>query len=463
MRFPPLSNLYRVWVANVDGSGQRELTVGERPVWFNGAVRATQAAPTVSNVQSSNAEIVGGQPVTFSWAGTGSIASVSVVLEDDEPRLLNGSPLESFNSDAHSHGFTVASGLPGTARSFTWTPPASMQWQQRIVRIAVTDTQGQAAIGTSAPLMTRPAPQIPPHVRVAYPSEPTDITWYGGSPNGWVSYVVRDPDGLQGMEARLSTDGGVTFPFLLATDNGTGAITSFTVPNVSTKQAVVKITATDVFGNVNSDVSDTPFTIVGSAPLPHPTPSLSVFTLQPPSIDGGQSVQAYVQLSTVAPSGGAVVSLPSSSAAASLPSTLTIPAGSQSNIALVTTKAVSTTTAVTITAAYAGVTLSRTLTMNPSAATPPPPPPPPPSATGTVSVTRAEYTAAKRELRVEATSTNASATLKAYVTSTNALIGTLTNGGGKYSATFSGVASSPGTVTVRSSAGGSAVRAVALK
>jgi hypothetical protein len=89
---------------------------------------------------------------------------------------------------------------------------------------------------------------------------------------------------------------------------------------------------------------------------------------------------------------------------------------------------------------------------------------PPPPSTDTVSVTRAEYGSSKKELRVEATSTNASATLKAYVTSTNALIGTLkNNGGGKYAATFAGVASNPASVTVRSSADGSATKTVALK
>jgi Tol biopolymer transport system component len=75
VRFPPLSNVYRVWVADVDGSNQRELTVGENPVWSNGAARATQMPPTVTNVQSSRAEIVGGEPVTFSWAATGNVSS----------------------------------------------------------------------------------------------------------------------------------------------------------------------------------------------------------------------------------------------------------------------------------------------------------------------------------------------------------------------------------------------------
>jgi WD40-like Beta Propeller Repeat len=456
VRYPPLSNVYRVWVANVDGSNQRELTVGENPVWFNGAAPATQPAPTVANVQPSSGTIVGGQPVTFTWSAAGSVASQSIVLEDRIPTLLNSTRDEPFNPDRLSHGFTVVSNLPGDVRSYTWTPPASTQWTDRIVRVAVSDTQGQVADATAGPVTTRPAPQIPPYVRVAYPSEPTDITWYGGSTNGWVSYVIRDPDGLGGIDVRLSTDGGATFPILLATDGGSGTVYTFTVPDVSTTQAIVKIIATDVFGNTGSDVSDNPFTIIGSAPLPTGIPSLSIFALQPAVVDGGQSVQAYVQLSGDAPAGGAAVSLASDSAAATVPATLTIPAGSQSAVALVTTETTSSTTTATITATYNGVSIASRLTIN--AATTPPP-----ASSDSVSVTRADYTSSKQELRLEATSTSSTATLKAYVTSTNALLGTLTrNSGGKYFAKFN-VATNPQSVTVRSSAGGSATRTVTLK
>ena len=85
------------------------------------------------------------------------------------------------------------------------------------------------------------------------------------------------------------------------------------------------------------------------------------------------------------------------------------------------------------------------------------------SATDTVAIQRAEYAAGNQELRVEATSTSASATLQVFVTSTNQLIGTLQNdGGGRYSGRFSW-SSNPQNITVRSSLGGSATRAITLK
>jgi Tol biopolymer transport system component len=94
---------------------------------------------------------------------------------------------------------------------------------------------------------------------------------------------------------------------------------------------------------------------------------------------------------------------------------------------------------------------------------PPPPPPPPPPATDMVSIQLAEYDAGGRRLKVEATSTSSSATLTAHVTATDALIGTLQNdGGGRYRGEFSWP-SNPGSITVKSSLGGSATKTVVAK
>lgn len=99
---------------------------------------------------------------------------------------------------------------------------------------------------------------------------------------------------------------------------------------------------------------------------------------------------------------------------------------------------------------------------NATGAAPAPAPTPPPAA-DTVGITRAEYDSAKRVLRIQATSTRATATLQAFVTSNAQLIGTLTNNGaGSYSGQFA-LAASPQNITVRSSLGGSASAKVAAK
>jgi VCBS repeat protein len=84
-------------------------------------------------------------------------------------------------------------------------------------------------------------------------------------------------------------------------------------------------------------------------------------------------------------------------------------------------------------------------------------------AADTISIQVAEYDSGNRRLRVEATGSNASATLQVYVTSTNTLIGTLQNeGGGRYRGDLSWP-TNPQNITVRSSLGGSASRTVTLK
>jgi len=77
----------------------------------------------------------------------------------------------------------------------------------------------------------------------------------------------------------------------------------------------------------------------------------------------------------------------------------------------------------------------------------------PPPATGTVTITRAEWNSGR--LRVEATSSSSTATLKVYITSTGVLLGTMS--GGRFE---TNLASNPGSVTVKSSLGGQSTRTV---
>jgi hypothetical protein len=80
--------------------------------------------------------------------------------------------------------------------------------------------------------------------------------------------------------------------------------------------------------------------------------------------------------------------------------------------------------------------------------------------TDTVAITRAEYRTSNAQLRVEATSTNATATLQVFVTSSGQLIGTLSNdGGGRFRGRFSWPVN-PQTITVKSNFGGQATRTV---
>ena len=188
----------------------------------------------------------------------------------------------------------------------------------------------------------------------------------------------------------------------------------------------------------------------GSGPSGGGTPpiiKLSSFTLDRNSVTSSNSVQGTVTLSS-APSNDAVVSLFSSNAAAILPESLTVAAGTTSATFTITTGVVAEETSVTVSASYGGLTQSATLNILP-----------PPKAKDTVAIQRAEYTAFSKQLRVQATSTDSTATLQVF-TSTGKLLGTLTpDGGGRYSGVFIST-SPPSSITVKSSLGGTATKTV---
>jgi hypothetical protein len=95
--------------------------------------------------------------------------------------------------------------------------------------------------------------------------------------------------------------------------------------------------------------------------------SLSSLGLNPSTVTGGQAVTGTVSLTGPAPSGGALVNLSSANPAATVPSSATVPFNSSSANFTVNTTSVSATTAGNITAVYAGVSKSATLTVNAAA------------------------------------------------------------------------------------------------
>lgn len=183
---------------------------------------------------------------------------------------------------------------------------------------------------------------------------------------------------------------------------------------------------------------------------------LSSLSVAPGSVVGGANATATIALNGVAPAGGALVALTSDSPAAVVPSSVLVPAGQTAVTFGVKTNAVTTSTTATLAATYGSsipATATTKLIVNPPVA----------QASDTVAIQKVEYVVSKRQLSVQATSTNASATLTVYTAATGQAIGVLgSRGGGRYDGTFN-VATNPQTIIVRSSLGGSASRAVQSK
>jgi len=117
--------------------------------------------------------------------------------------------------------------------------------------------------------------------------------------------------------------------------------------------------------------SSSPGTPPGGPPPPASL-TLSSVTLTPTTVNGGVPSTGLVTLSGAAPSGGAVVTLSSSNTSvATVPASVTVPAGASSARFPVATTAVSSQTAVTISASYgSGSQQSAVLTVTPATSAP---------------------------------------------------------------------------------------------
>lgn len=145
---------------------------------------------------------------------------------------------------------------------------------------------------------------------------------------------------------------------------------SVTIPAGATS-ATFAVTTTSVSASTSSTLTATWGGVSRTATLtvnaPQAAAALSALALNPTTVTGGASSQGTVTLTAAAPSGGAVATLSSSNTAASVPASVTVPAGATSAAFTVSTTAVSASTAVTISGSFGGVTRSATLTVAASA------------------------------------------------------------------------------------------------
>jgi hypothetical protein len=185
-----------------------------------------------------------------------------------------------------------------------------------------------------------------------------------------------------------------------------------------------------------------------------PPLSLSSMGVAPGNVTGGTNVTGTVILSGPAPAGGALVTLSSNNAAASVPASVLVPAGLTSTSFNVQTNTVTTFVTATLTATYGTIPSTQTARLTVA---------PPPAAVDSVSIQKADYVVSKKQLTVQASSTSQTVMLTVTSTTTGEVIGVLTNkGAGSYAGTFPSAAS-PQNITVTSDLGGAASLAVKLK
>jgi hypothetical protein len=273
----------------------------------------------------------------------------------------------------------------------------------------------------------------------------TPSTVVGGSTQAVRVQVTLDrPAPTEGATLTLSSSDPNVVRLPPSLNIAPGASSGFADFTTAAVSAATQVTVRATYGG------STQSAVLTVNPAPAPDVTLTAVTLNPTIVTGGASAQGTVTLSGPAQS-ATVVSLSSSSAVASVPASITIPAGASSASFGVNTTSVASPVSVTVSAVSGSVTRTATLTVNPAAAA------------DTVAVQKAEYDSSKRTLLVEASSSRTDATLQVFVTSSGQLLGTLTNrGGGKFGAQLN-AATNPQNITVRSNFGGSATKAVLAK
>jgi len=193
-------------------------------------------------------------------------------------------------------------------------------------------------------------------------ADPPALGFLGASPSevaGGIASVgtvtLSSPASGGGVTVALSSASkAVVVPASVTVPPGantaTFAITTSTVPLT---------TSTTLSADYNGVTKSVTFTVDPSAPA-----ALAALGLSPASVVGGASSIGTVALTAPAPSGGAVVRLSMSNRSLiSVPATIVVPAGATAQTFMVTTAKSGRSTSATISATYAGVTRSATITV----------------------------------------------------------------------------------------------------
>ncbi len=226
-----------------------------------------------------------GNPLTYSWEELDAnlAAANYTTLTDDDDTNLTARPLfrsyvpatanfRNFpalpfilnNSNEPPVYFTGTSPTGIVCASGTCVTGEDLPSIARIMnfRVAVRDNLG----GTADAGMTVNVINTTTPFKVT--TENTASTWTGNTAQTvtWnVSGTTAAPISTANVKISLSTDGGQTFPIVLAASTANDGSESILVPNAATTQARIKVEAV---GNIFFDINDVNFTIVNGAAAP---------------------------------------------------------------------------------------------------------------------------------------------------------------------------------------------------
>jgi hypothetical protein len=176
----------------------------------------------------------------------GMTASPTIAIDTTDVDLAPTPMIIGANNTIWTYSYNVPAGSDGTAT----------------VTIAGVDLAGNA--NQVATNNTITIDNIIPTVTVTSPNG--GETWLGGTTLN-ITWTVTDANfGATPIAIEYSINGGTNW-VVAANVANTGSY-SWTVPNLSSSNCLVKVTATDLAGNIGSDISNAAFTITGDIVAP---------------------------------------------------------------------------------------------------------------------------------------------------------------------------------------------------
>lgn len=253
-------------------------------------------------VLTGSATDANGDALTYTWeqwdAGAATSSPAAMAVDDgtralfrsytpagDSSRTFPALPFVLDHANVPPETFAGASEVSGVVCSYgTCATGEALPTTTRTLKFQFTARDNRSGGGgvASAPVTVTvdgnagPFRVTSPNTAVAMSGlSGQTITWDVNSSNTYAAYV----------DVSLSTDGGQTWPYTLASGVPNDGSQAVTLPNVSSTTARVRVTAA---GNIFFDVSDVHFTITAVAP--------GAFAKSAPS-DGGTTVSGRPTLS----------------------------------------------------------------------------------------------------------------------------------------------------------------------
>jgi hypothetical protein len=227
-------------------TGSLIFTVADAVRWVSVSIPDT--VPPVVTVTSPNGGELweAGSAHNLTWTATDDVGVTAIDLE--------------YSTDGGTSWTLIASGQANSG-SYPWTVPATTTAAGR-VRVTAYDAAANSGNDISDANF-RILDTTSPAVTVIAPNG--GESWAAGS-SQTITWTASDYGGVSSVDLAYSADGGTSWA-LIASGQANSGSHSWTVPNVPTTTARVRVTATDGPGNSGSDMSDANFTIVGGSGL----------------------------------------------------------------------------------------------------------------------------------------------------------------------------------------------------